>query len=110
MVRKGIKNNFQSILRIKGKENDLAFVPQKYVSMSEAMRKYKLSDDDLLPLKGTAIVATKYGQEGVFYPLEAIELRCLYVKFYLNNFSRSLKNSKPNPVTADMIPENLIRR
>ena len=54
--------------------------------MSEAMRKYKLSDDDLLPLKGTAIVATKYGQEGVFYPLEAIELRCLYVKFYFNNF------------------------
>ena len=44
------------------------------MSISEATRKFKLSDDDLLPLKGTAIVATKYGQEGIFYPLQEIEL------------------------------------
>jgi len=46
-------------------------------------------------LKASAIVATKLGQEGIFYPLEDIQ---------------SLKNSKINPVTADMVPENLIRR
>jgi len=79
----------------RGKENDLAFVPETFVSITDAKRKYKLCDEDLQSLKGRAIVATKFGQEGIFYPLEDVE---------------SLKNSKINPVTADMIPENLIRR
>jgi len=79
----------------RGKGNDLAFIPENYVSISEVTRKFNLSDDDLLPLKGAAVVATRYGQEGVFYPLEEIE---------------SLNSSKINTVTADMIPENLIRR
>ena len=56
-----------------GKGNDLAFVPDKYISITEATRKFNLSDDDLLDLKSTAVVATKYGQEGIFYPVEKIE-------------------------------------
>ena len=62
---------------IAGKVNDLAFVPRGYVSLSDANRKYGLTDDELLPLKSSAIVATKFGQEGIFYPLKDIELSTL---------------------------------
>ena len=56
-----------------GKENDLAFVLSGYVSITEAKREFKLSEEDLVELDGCAIVATKYGQEGLFYPFADLQ-------------------------------------
>jgi len=57
-----------------GKNNDLVGVPTLpggvplYVSRKEALEKDHLSEQELKALEAHAIVATKKGQVGVFYP------------------------------------------
>jgi len=66
-----------------GKNNDLVGVPTLpggvplYVSRKEALEKDHLSEQELKALEAHAIVATKKGQVGVFYPEPQIRLLLL---------------------------------
>ena len=55
------------------KKKDLAYVPTAYVSSTDATRKYKLTENELVGLDALAVVGTRYGQEGIFYPPEELQ-------------------------------------
>jgi len=62
----------------KEKRRILAYPPAGYITRTDAMRNFKLSEDDLTPINPEAVYSEKNGQGGIYYPVldvEALELK-----------------------------------
>jgi len=57
----------------KDKSRVLAYPPAGYVTRTDAMRNFKLSEDDLSPINLEAVYSEKNGQGGIYYPVLAVE-------------------------------------
>jgi len=59
---------------IKGKKNDVSFIPSNYISRKDAYREHKLTSTDLQKLDNLAVLGEKRGVEGIFYPVNDIRM------------------------------------
>eukprot|EP00092_Neocalanus_flemingeri_P108308 GFUD01139090.1.p1 GENE.GFUD01139090.1~~GFUD01139090.1.p1 ORF type:complete len:282 (+),score=73.54 GFUD01139090.1:41-886(+) len=84
------ERNHELVKEIKRDSNKvLKWVPAGYVSRKEAMRKHKLTEDDLKEINNLAVYAEKRGQGGLYYPPGEIRALVLH-KSALNEVDENM--------------------